>query len=670
MTASSEKINGSTEMSANIREFPWQTTSLGSVSNWDNNLIVYVNMMLACPFPMMIWWGKEKIQLYNDACKKLPGIRHHLNSKKSLGLPAEKSWPEAWPTIKKKLEILKNTPLGVFEEDQMIPICKGDQLEPVYWTFSYSCLQNEKGDNEGILIVFKETTKSNIELRNKKEKEAFLLRLGDQLRGFTDKKKIETESGNALLSLFDFKEIGFGEMRSSAVKLIPHTKIVRNNSDILIDTFDEKSPVEYLDVSVVAEDLSYRKAKVYQTDHDSVFITKINEEQENYRYLYVVSKIDDDWDQYKKSTVAEASKRIGEFLSIAEAQKNLVVSEARYRSLFENILDAFMVIDFSFDASGSPSNYTFLTTNPAFEIQTGLKNVVGKTILEIMPEVEKEWIEGYGKVAITGEPAKFEQYNNATKRHYEVFASSVTDYPSQVVVVFRDITERKLETESRKKFLNVASHELKTPLTSIYSSIQLAQKMISRQKIERASSLLEKSLTSLTKMTKIINGFLHLSNLEDPEVVINKEIFNISEFVKNSCEEARLLHPSHQFIVNSGNCKNILADKDKIRLVLQNLITNAVQYSSHHSIVKLSCISIDEKVNITVEDQGMGLDDIAIKNILKKFFRVHDNPISGVSGLGLGLYVCSKILKRHDSELIIESIPGEGSKFSFSLNTI
>lgn len=670
MIPSSEKINGSTEMSANIREFPWQTTGLGSISTWDNNLVVHVNMMLACPFPMMIWWGEEKIQLYNDACKKLSGIQHHQKSKHSLGLPAEKCWPEAWSTIKKKLEVLKTKPLGVFEEDQMIPIYKGDQLEPVYWTFSYSYLQDEKGDNAGTLIIFKETTKSNIELRNKKEKETFLLRLGDQLRGFTDIKKIETESGNALLTHFDFKEIGFGIMLSSEGNLIPHTKIAKNNSDILIDRLDEKSPVEYLDVNVVAEDLSYRKAKVYQTDQDSVFITKINEEQENYHYLYAVSKIDDDWDHYKKSTVAEASKRIGEFLSIAEAQNNLVVSEARYRSLFENILDAFMVIDFSFDASGRPSNYTFLTTNPAFEIQTGLKNVVGKTILEIMPEVEKEWMESYGNVAITGKPAKFEQYNNATQRHYEVFASSITDYPSQVVVVFRDITERKLETESKKKFLNVASHELKTPLTSIYSSIQLAQKMISKQKIEQASLLLEKSVTSLTKMTKIINGFLHLSNLEDPEVVINKEVFDISEFVKNFCEEARLLHPSHQFTVNSENCKNVLADKDKIRLVLQNLITNAVQYSSHHSVVNISCISMDTKVHITVEDHGIGLDDIAIKNISKKFFRVHDNPISGVSGLGLGLYICSKILKRHDSKLIIESIPGEGSKFSFSLNTI
>lgn len=668
MIPSSAKINGSTEMSDSIRKFPWQTTSLGSVSTWDNNLIVHINMILACPFPMMIWWGEEKIQFYNDACKKLSSIQNHQKSKQSLGQPAEKCWPEAWDTIKKKLEVLKSEPLGVFEEDQMIPLYKGDQLEPVYWTFSYSHLQDKKGDNAGTLIIFKETTHTTSELRNKKEKENFLLRLSDQLQGINDKKTIETESGTTLLTHYNFKEIGFASMLTNGGKLLPHTKIVKNNSDILIDNFDEKSSVEYLPVSTVAKDLSYKNVKVYQSEQDSIFITKINKDEYDHQYLYAVSKIDDNWDHYKKNTIAEASKRIGEFLSIAEAQKNLIVSEARYRSLFENILDAFMVIDFSFDASGKPVNYTFLSTNPAFEIQTGLENVVGKTILEIMPEVEKEWMEGYGNVAVTGKPAKFEQYNDATKRHYEVFASSIKDYPSQVVVVFRDITEKKLETESRKKFLNVASHELKTPLTSVYASIQLAQKMISKQKIEKASSLLEKSVTSLTKMTKIINGFLHLSNLEDSEVVIKKEVFNISELLKNSFIEAKIQHSSHQFILNSDHCKNVAADKDKIRLVLQNLITNAVQYSPHKTRITLSCYDVNNKVNISIEDQGIGLDQSAIKNILKKFFRVHDNPITGVSGLGLGLYVCSKILKRHDSELNIESTPGKGSKFSFSLS--
>ncbi len=667
---SSAKISGSTEMSASIREFPWQTTSLGSVSTWDNNLIVHINMMLACPFPMMIWWGEEKIQFYNDACKKLSGIQHHQKSKESLGQPAEKCWPEAWDTIRKKLEVLKKDPLGVFEEDQLIPIYQGDQLEPVYWTFSYSHLQDEKGDNEGTLIIFKETTHTNIELRSKREKETFLLRLGDQLRGITDKKTIETESGTALLTHYNLQEIGFVNILANTVKLVPHTKVTKNNSAILIDNFDDKSCVEFLPASTVTEDISYRNEKVYQLGQYSVFITKINEDQNNHQYLYAVSKIDDSWDQYKKNTIAEASRRIGEFLTITEAQKDLILSEARYRSLFENILDAFMVIDFSFDASGKPVNYTFLSTNPAFEIQTGLENVVGKTILEIMPEVEQEWMEGYGNVAITGEPAKFEQYNDATKRHYEVFASSIKDYPSQVVVVFRDITERKLETESKKKFLNVASHELKTPLTSVYASIQLAQKMINGQKIDKASSLLEKSITSLTKMTKIINGFLHLSNLEDPEVAIKKEVFDVSELLKSSCIEAGFQHSSHQFILNSEDCKNVVADKDKIRLVLQNLITNAVQYSPQKTNITLSCISIENRINIFVEDQGIGLDNLAIKNILKKFFRVHDNPITGVSGLGLGLYVCSKILNRHDSELNIESIPGKGSKFSFSLSTI
>lgn len=670
MIQSTAKISGLTEISAKIREFPWQTTSLGSISNWDNNLIAHTNMILACPFPMMIWWGEEKIQIYNDACTKLSGIQQHQKSKHSLGQRAEQCWQEAWETIKKKLEVLKNDPLGVYEEDQIIPIYQGDQLEPIYWTFSYSNLQNVKGDNSGILIIFKETTHTNIELRNKKEKETFLLRLNDKLRGISDKKTIEIESAINLLTYCNLKEIGFANLFNNDINIVPHTKVVKSNSAIVTDNFDQKSSLEHLMVSNVIGEISESNGKVYTSEKTSVFITKVNGDRNNYEYLYAVAEIDDDWNHYKMDVIAEASKRISEFLTMAETRENLIVSEARYRSLFENILDAFMVIDFSFDASGKPVNYTFVSTNPAFEVQTGLKNVVGKTILDIMPEVEKEWMEGYGNVAVTGEPAKFEQYNDATKRYYEVFASSIKDYPTQVVVVFRDITEKKLDLESKKKFLNVASHELKTPLTSIYASIQLAQKMIKERKIDKASNLLEKSVTSLTKMTKIINGFLHLSNLEDSHVAITKEVFDVSELLENSCTEAKLQNLSHQFILNSEHCKNVVADKNKIGLVLENLITNAVQYSPRQSNITISCKSTEDKITISVEDQGVGLEETAIKNVLKKFFRVHDNPITGVSGLGLGLYVCSKILQQHDSELNIESVPGKGSKFSFTLSII
>ena len=671
MTSATTRIKGLTEMAVTIREFPWETSTLGSVSTWDNNLIIYTNMILSCPFPMMIWWGKEKIQLYNDACTKLSKIRHHEKSKQSLGKPAEQCWPEAWDTIRKKLEILESDPLGVFEEDHMIPIFQGHQLEPVYWTFSYSHLQDEKGDNAGILVVFKETTRSNVELRNKKEKERFLLSLNDVLQGINDKKTIETESAFIIVNHFDFLETGFASLSADDGILKPSTKICKSSFSVIsADQSEEEFIMSSLNPSNVIHDLSLNDYKIYTIGEYSVFISKIYQDSHCLNFIYNITKESFHWDNDNTSIITEASKRIGEFLTIAATQEKIIVSEARYRSLFDNILDAFMVIDFSFDASGKPVNYTFVSTNPAFEVQTGLTNVVGKTILEIMPEIEKEWMEGYGNVAITGEPAKFEQYNDATKRYYEVFASSIKDHPSQVVVVFRDITERKLDLESKKKFLNVASHELKTPLTSIYASIQLAQKMINAKRIDKASSLLEKSVTSLTKMTKIINGFLHLSSLEDPHEPMKKEVFDISELIENTYTEARSQHSTHQFIINSGSCKNVVADKYKIRLVLQNLITNAVQYSPQQSNITISCQSIEDKVNISVEDHGWGLDDLAIKNVSKKFFRVHDNPITGVSGLGLGLYICSKILQGHDSELNIESAPGKGSKFSFVLSTI
>lgn len=106
----------------------------------------------------------------------------------------------------------------------------------------------------------------------------------------------------------------------------------------MIDKFDQRSVVEYLSATTVTEDLSNNNEKVYRSEQGSVFFTKVSDDQKNYKYLYAVTEIEEDWDDYKKQTIAEVSKRIGEFFKIAQAQENLVFSEARYRSLFENIL--------------------------------------------------------------------------------------------------------------------------------------------------------------------------------------------------------------------------------------------------------------------------------------------------------------------------------------------
>ena len=117
--------------------------------------------------------------------------------------------------------------------------------------------------------------------------------------------------------------------------------------------------------------------------------------------------------------------------------------EEEYRTLFRTMLDGFAVHEIICDAQGQPVDYRFLVVNPAFEHMTGLKaeNIVGRTVLEVLPETERLWIETYGRVALTGEPAFFESYAKALDKYFEI--SAFRSAPNRFVTVFADITGRK-----------------------------------------------------------------------------------------------------------------------------------------------------------------------------------------------------------------------------------
>ena len=151
-----------------------------------------------------------------------------------------------------------------------------------------------------------------------------------------------------------------------------------------------------------------------------------------------------------------------------QAETALRQSEERYRSLFNSIDEGFCVIELLFDSTGKANNYRFLEVNPVFEQQTGFEQAVGKTMREIVPDLEDSWYEIYGKVALTGEPIRFENAAEAINRWFDVYAFRV-EGPEQhkVAVLFNDISDRKrTEEELRQKnaILSVINEALPTPI--------------------------------------------------------------------------------------------------------------------------------------------------------------------------------------------------------------
>jgi PAS domain S-box-containing protein len=233
--------------------------------------------------------------------------------------------------------------------------------------------------------------------------------------------------------------------------------------------------------------------------------------------------------------------------------------------------------------------------------------------------------------------------------------------------IARDISEKKLEEQRKNDFIAMVSHELKTPLTSIRSYIQV---LLAKAKTEDDSfklSALTRADAQSKKMTTMINDFLNLTRLEEGKIHITKEVFELHPLIAEVAGDAQFLNASHNIKFEGCEGINIDADKDKIGQVLINLLSNAVKYSPNNGLITINCQVIDGRVKVSVKDHGIGIGKEDQKKLFDRFYRVENAKVKTVSGFGIGLYLVSEILRYHDSKMEVESKEGSGSTFSFSL---
>lgn len=233
--------------------------------------------------------------------------------------------------------------------------------------------------------------------------------------------------------------------------------------------------------------------------------------------------------------------------------------------------------------------------------------------------------------------------------------------------VLHEITEKKLDEIRKNDFIGIVSHELKTPLTSIKTYIQLMQARSAKTEDEYLIRILEKADLQINKMTTMINGFLDISRLESGKIHINRQLFNLSDLLKAVEEETKATVNSHITVFGSIRSVQVNADRDKIEQVINNLISNAVKYSPAGSTIRISCTSDDTFAYVSVKDQGKGIKTEDIAHIFDRYYRVEGEEMQSISGFGIGLYLCSEIITHHQGFISVKSHIGSGSDFVFSL---
>lgn len=236
--------------------------------------------------------------------------------------------------------------------------------------------------------------------------------------------------------------------------------------------------------------------------------------------------------------------------------------------------------------------------------------------------------------------------------------------------IARNITEKKQAEQRKNDFIAMVSHELKTPLTSISSYVQVLASKAQKKDDEFTINALTRMEVQTKKMRTMVEDFLTMARMEEAKLRLNKEPFRLDRLIEETASDAQFVAVKHTILLKDCDAITLNADRDKIGQVLTNLLTNAVKYSPKGGAITIGCEKQDGKVRIYVRDQGMGISPADQQRLFERFYRVQNDSLKHVSGFGIGLYLVSEILRYHDSKIRVESQVGAGSTFYFTLETV
>ena len=234
-------------------------------------------------------------------------------------------------------------------------------------------------------------------------------------------------------------------------------------------------------------------------------------------------------------------------------------------------------------------------------------------------------------------------------------------------VLVEEVEFRKQAERTKDEFISMASHELKTPLTSIKGYMQMVDRSVDRDQKEDAKKYLERTRQQLEKLNILIDDLLDTSKIASGKLEFKNQVYDIDPIFDNAVDIIRQTYPSHQIIKTGQAEVKIYGDQIRIEQVILNYLTNAIKYSPNSSeiLFDVSVLSCDE-VMVNITDSGIGIAKDKQADLFTKFYRVEESS-NRFQGLGMGLYICAEIIKRHHGRYGVDSDTGKGSSFYFTL---
>jgi PAS domain S-box-containing protein len=371
-----------------------------------------------------------------------------------------------------------------------------------------------------------------------------------------------------------------------------------------------------------------------------------------------------------KSENASLRKEIQQLQSAENPESGQLAyeeSQMRFRTIFELSKLGNKVIS---------SDLKIIQVNPAMVALLGYTNkeeIVGTRILDYSPEGNHEQWQNLQEQLWKNATPSFTLETTLIKKDGSTIWVSVTSilFPDNGetlgYTIIEDITEKHALKLHKEEFISIASHELKTPITSLKAVLQLLNRMIKKESVitDKITTLANEAQLYTSKVIHLIEDLLNTSKFERGELAIHKRRFPLSDVIEGCCNHVKL--DRTHYVTHKGDLSTVVyADRHMIDQILVNFVNNAVKYAPDSEEISIHVERFEGSTKISVKDRGKGIPTEDLPHLFDRYYQVLKGEKQS-SGLGLGLYISKEIIKRHGGEIGVESKLGEGSTFWFTL---
>lgn len=398
---------------------------------------------------------------------------------------------------------------------------------------------------------------------------------------------------------------------------------------------------------------------------NELFVSPVtNEKGETTHFIGVQNDITD----RKKAEHELREEKASVEKKIQERTKELIDNEIFLSSIIQTVRESLLVLDSDYKVLSANSHFlnTFKVTSEdtvgalLFELGNNQWDIdqLRTLLLKILPtnnpvidfEVEHDFPHIGKKIMLL----------NAYRIEFE------GQYKDRILIAIEDITEKREIDRRKDDFLSIASHELKTPLTTIKGLVQILQRMPSENANPKFSATIGKVGSYVDRLNNLITELLDTSKIQSGNIELHNDPFNLNKTIRDTVENLSIASPSHKILLEDNTDEVILGDELQISQVINNLISNAIKYSPDSDKVEIYVNKVGDFVKISVKDDGMGINPQDKAKIFERFYRARDIQ-KKFPGLGIGLYISHEIVANHKGTLWVESEIGKGSTFSFTL---